>query len=252
MDDKKVSILGIPFDNLTRVEFLGQLLVRMEANQKTFLVTANPEIVMYAKEDNEYFDLLLKADYVAPDGIGIVRAAKKLGTPIKERVPGFELMLGLLELSNKNKKRVFFIGAEEEVIRQAVKNAEEIWPDLEVVGYHHGYFDHSDPEMIEYVQSLKPDLILVAFGFPRQEKWIYQYLQTAQHGIAVGVGGSFDVLSGKSKRAPKIVQELHIEWLYRLIKQPSRYRRMLALPAFMKEINKQRSLETMSKKREVK
>lgn len=250
MDDKKVSILGIPFDNLTRVEFLTRLLERMEANKKTFLVTANPEIVMYAKEDDEYYHLLLNADYIAPDGIGIVRAAKKLGTPIKERVPGFELMLGLLELSNMHKKRVYFIGAKEEVVTQAVKNAGKVWPNLVVAGYHHGYFDHSNNGMIERIKSLEPDLILVAFGFPRQEKWIHQYLETAEHGIAVGVGGSFDVLSGKAKRAPKIVQKLHIEWLYRLVKQPSRYRRMLALPAFMQQVKKQKHLEKTKKKRD--
>lgn len=250
MDDKKVSILGIPFDNLTRVEFLARLLARMEANQKTFLVTANPEIVMYAKEDDEYYNLLLKADYVAPDGIGIVRAAKKLGTPIKERVPGFELMLGLLELSNMHKKRVYFIGAKEEIVEKAVNNAEKLWPNLVVAGYHHGYFDHSDSAMIDHVKSVEPDLILVAFGFPRQEKWIHEYLKATGHGIAVGVGGSFDVLSGKAKRAPKIVQKLHVEWLYRLVKQPSRYRRMLALPAFMQEVNKQKALEKTKKKRD--
>lgn len=247
MNNEKISILGIPFNNLTRVEFLTQLLMRMENQQKTFLVTANPEIVMYAKEDDRYFDLLLKADYIAPDGIGIVRAAKTLKTPIKERVPGFELMLGLLELSSKYKKRVYFIGAQEEVIAKAVENAEKLWPGLEIVGYHHGYFDHSDPKMIEQVAALKPDLILVAFGFPRQEHWIHQYLQVADRGIAIGVGGSFDVLSGKSKRAPKIVQKLHIEWLYRLLKQPSRYKRMLALPVFMGEIRKQRQLKRVTK-----
>jgi len=243
MDEKKVSILGIPFDNLTQIEFLTRLLIRMERQQKTFLVTANPEIVMYAKEDPAYFDLLLKADYIAPDGIGIVRAAKKLNMPIRERVPGFDLMLGLLDLSNTHRKRVFFIGAQEEVIEQAVQNAKKRWPDMIIAGYHHGYFDHSDPKMIEQVKASKPDLILVAFGFPRQEKWIYQYLKSADYGIAVGVGGSFDVLSGKAKRAPKLVQKLHIEWLYRLMKQPSRYQRMLALPAFMKKVNQQKRKE---------
>lgn len=243
MDKKRVSILGIPFDNLTRKEFLKQLLVRMEKKQKTFLVTANPEIVMYAKEDETYKNLLLEADYVAPDGIGIVRAAKRLHTPIKERVPGYELMLGLLELSNIQNKRVYFIGAQEDVVAQAVANVKKTWPDLKVAGYHHGYFDHSDPKMIEKVQETKPDVILVAFGFPRQEKWIKEYLKTADHGIAIGVGGSFDVLSGKAKRAPKLAQKYHIEWLYRLLKQPSRYRRMLALPAFMREVYKQKKRE---------
>lgn len=240
MKENRVQVVGVPFDNLTRKEFLKELLLRMQGEEKTFLVTANPEIVMYAKEDQEYKKLLHEADYVAPDGIGIVRAAKKLGTPIKERVPGFELMLGLLELANLHNKRVYFIGAQEEVVEKAVENVRKQWPKLTIAGYHHGYFDHDSSEKIDMVQATNPDIVLVAFGFPRQEKWIKRYLETANHGIAIGVGGSFDVLSGKAKRAPKWTQKLHAEWLYRLAKQPSRYRRMLALPAFMKEVYKQK------------
>lgn len=243
MKRKRVQIVGVPFDNLSRKAFLRELLRRMREKQKTFLVTANPEIVMYAQEDQEYMQLLHDADFVAPDGIGIVRAARKLNMPIKERVPGFELMIGLLELANLYKKRVYFIGAQEEVVEKAVENVKQRWPDVEIAGYHNGYFNHSSPEKIQMVQATKPDIVLVAFGFPRQEKWIKHYLSTADSGIAIGVGGSFDVLSGKAKRAPNWAQKLHVEWLYRLAKQPSRYRRMLALPAFMREVCKQKKRE---------
>ncbi|PRY83474.1 WecB/TagA/CpsF family glycosyltransferase [Alkalibacterium olivapovliticus] len=242
----KITILGIPFDNLTRKEFLKQLYTRMENNDKTFLVTANPEIVMYALENPSYYNLLMEADYIAPDGIGIVRASKKLETPIKERVPGFELMLGLLEIANIDQKRVYFIGAKEDILDLTLKNVKEKWPDLVIAGSHHGYFDHDDPVMIQRVKASQPDIVLVAFGFPRQEKWIKTYLSKADKGIAVGVGGSFDVLSGKTKRAPFLVQRFHIEWLYRLIKQPSRYKRMLALPYFIKAVNKQHKQEESS------
>lgn len=239
----KITILGIPFDNMTRKEFLKQLYIRMETNEKTFLVTANPEIVMYALENPSYYRLLMEADYIAPDGIGIVQASKKLATPIKERVPGFELMLGLLEIANINKKRVYFIGAKEDIVDLTIKNVKEKWPDLVIAGHHHGYFDHDDPAMIDKVKHTEPDIVFVAFGFPRQEKWIKMYLNKADKGIAVGVGGSFDVLSGKTKRAPFLVQKFHIEWLYRLIKQPSRYKRMLAIPYFIKEVYKQHKEE---------
>lgn len=243
MKQNKVQVVGVPFDNLTRKEFLRQLLIRMQAREKTFLVTANPEIVMYAQEDAEYKQLLQEADLVAPDGIGIVRAARKLGTPVQERVPGFELMLGLLELAHLHGKRVYFIGAQESIVEKTVQNVKKRWPNLTVAGYHHGYFDHSSPEKIQMVKDAQPDIVFVAFGFPRQEKWIKKYLETADHGIAVGVGGSFDVLSGKAKRAPEWTQKLHAEWLYRLAMQPSRYKRMLALPAFMKEVHKQKKHE---------
>lgn len=236
----KVTILGVPFDNMTRKEFLKVLYKRMENKEKTFLVTANPEIVMFAKNNDDYFNLLLEADFIAPDGIGVVRAAKKLDTPIKERVPGFELMLGLLELAELDSRRVYFIGAKEEVLNLTIKNVKSRWPNIDIAGYHHGYFDHNDPEMIERVKETKPDIVLVAFGFPKQEIWIKKYLKEAEYGIAVGVGGSFDVISGKAKRAPFLVQHFHVEWLYRLIKQPSRYKRMSVLPVFLREIYKQR------------
>lgn len=246
MMESKVTILGIPFNNMTRKEFLKRLYERMNANQKTFLVTANPEIVMYAKNNKDYYDLLMQADYIAPDGIGIVKASRKLGTPVKERVPGFELMLGLLEIADLEKKKVYFIGAKEEIIELTVKNVNEKWPNIDVVGYHHGYFDHEDPEMLAEVNSKDPDILFVAFGFPRQEKWISRYLSQASHGIAVGVGGSFDVLSGRTKRAPRLVQYFHVEWLYRLIRQPSRYKRMAVLPKFLKEVYKQSKKEQAS------
>lgn len=237
--ESKVTILGIPFDNMTRKEFLKRLYERLNSQQKTFLVTANPEIVMYARDNRDYYDLLMQADYIAPDGIGIVKASHKLGTPIKERVPGFELMLGLLEIADLEKKNVYFIGAKEETIELTIEKVREKWPNINIVGYHHGYFDHEDPGMIERVKNTSPDIIFVAFGFPRQEKWISAYLSQVSHGIAVGVGGSFDVLSGKTKRAPGFVQSFHIEWLYRLIKQPSRYKRMSVLPKFLQEVYKQ-------------
>ncbi|GEK90498.1 WecB/TagA/CpsF family glycosyltransferase [Alkalibacterium kapii] len=241
--ETKVTILGIPFDNITRKDFLNALYKRMNNRQKTFLVTANPEIVMYAHDNEDYYKLLLQADYIAPDGIGIVKASRTLGKPIKERVPGYELMLGLLEMADLEKRNVYFIGAEEEVIESTVSRVKKKWPNINIAGYHHGYFNHADPEMIEKVKATEPDLIFVAFGFPRQEKWISNYLSQASHGIAVGVGGSFDVLSGKTKRAPALIQSLHIEWLYRLVRQPSRYKRMAVLPRFIKQVYRQKKKE---------
>lgn len=187
--ETKVTILGVPFDNITQEDFLKALYDRLVNKQKTFLVTANPEIVMYARDNEDYYQLLLQADYIAPDGIGIVKAARTLGKTIKERVPGYELMLGLLEIANIEKQNVYFIGAQEDTIELTVSEVERRWPNINIVGYHHGYFNHADPKMIEKVKNTDPDLIFVAFGFPRQEKWISNYLSQASHGIAVGVGG---------------------------------------------------------------
>jgi len=191
---------------------------------------------MYARKDNQYFNLLQNADYIAPDGIGIVSAANFLNTPLKQRVPGFELTLGLLEIANRLKKRVYFIGGKEWIVENTVEKVSNQWPDIEITGYHHGYFDHNDPAYIDMVKETNPDIVLVALGFPNQEKWGTSYLNETSQGIVMGVGGSFDVLSGNIKRAPNLVQKLNIEWLYRVVQNPKRYKRLCTIPRFMKTI----------------
>lgn len=247
MASNKVTILGISFDNFTREEFVHTLHERIQNQQKTFVVTANPEIVMYARTHPDYAATLSSADFIAPDGIGIVKAAQSLNTPIKERVPGYELMLDLLDVANKEGHRVYFLGARPEVVEKTVAKVSENWPSVRIAGYHHGYFDHSNPKMIKQVQQTKPDMIFVAFGFPRQENWIDEYLKTADKGLAMGVGGSFDVLSGNAKRAPQLVRKFHVEWLYRLVRQPSRWKRMLAIPQFLNHVRVQKKEKKVDK-----
>lgn len=240
MASEKVTILDISFDNYTRREFLEKLHKRIQKEEKTFVVTANPEIVMYARTHPDYAAILSEADFITPDGIGVVKAAQSLQTPIKERVPGFDLMLDLLNLANEKAYRVYFLGAKEEVSQKTVEVVAQKWPQIVIAGSHHGYFDHTDTKRMHEIKETQPDILLAALGFPRQEEWIHRYFQLADKGLAMGVGGSFDVLSGTAKRAPKLVRKFHIEWLYRLIKQPSRWKRMLALPQFMREVRHQK------------
>ena len=240
MEHEKVSVLGVAFDNKTKETFLEELMERIDHNQKSFVVTANPEIVMYAKKDPSYMSLIKKADYVIADGIGIIKGSEILGTPIVERVAGYDLMLALLEEANKKGSRVYLLGAKEDVLQSTVKKVIERYPSINLVGSRNGYFDSSDASVIESVQATQPDMVFVAIGYPRQEQWIHQYLTTASKGLLMGVGGSFDVLSGKSKRAPKIFIQLNSEWLYRLIKQPFRLKRMMALPQFLKEVRNEK------------
>ncbi|MEK4947760.1 WecB/TagA/CpsF family glycosyltransferase [Carnobacterium sp. FSL W8-0810] len=240
MNHEKVSILGVDFDNKTKEVFLEKLMERVNSQQKTFVVTANPEIVMYANSDAAYMSLLKEADYIAADGIGIVKGAQILETPIVERVAGFDLLTDLLEKANQQGSRVYFLGAKEEVLQQAVQNVQKKYPAIQLVGSRNGYFDFSDSSIIEAVQATQPDMIFVALGFPKQEQWIHQYLNSASKGLLMGVGGSFDVLSGQSKRAPKIFIDLNIEWLYRLIKQPTRLKRMMVLPKFLLEVKREK------------
>lgn len=240
MEHKKVSVLGVSFDNKTKENFLEELMDRVNHKQKSFVVTANPEIVMYAKKDPAYMSLIKKADYIIADGIGIIKGSKILGTPIVERVAGYDLMLALLEEANKKGSRVYLLGAQEEVLQNTVKTVRERYTSIHLVGARNGYFDFSDTSIIESVQATQPDMVFVALGYPKQEQWIQHYMTTASKGLLMGVGGSFDVLSGKSKRAPKFFIQLNMEWLYRLIKQPYRLKRMMALPHFLREVRNEK------------
>ncbi len=239
-----VEILNVPFINTTLNDFTNQLLNEHTLkSKKAFIVTANPEIVMYANQDSDYMKILNKADYITPDGIGIVKAANKLGKPLPERVTGFDLMKDLLEKADEYQMSVYLLGAKHEVIEEAKVNIEKTYPNLKIVGYHDGYFDWETNKVADEIDALKPDFVFVALGVPRQEKWISQNIDRFQKGVFMGVGGCFDVWAGAVKRAPEFWQKVHLEWFYRLINQPSRLGRMMAIPKFMMKINKQKAKE---------
>jgi N-acetylglucosaminyldiphosphoundecaprenol N-acetyl-beta-D-mannosaminyltransferase len=238
MDKQKVSILGIKFENKAFNEMFLTIKEHIIKEEKRFIVTANPEIVMYAKNNRYYNEIIQSADYVVPDGNGIIMASTIIKTPLKERVTGFDLMMELLNLANDQQLKVYLLGGKQEINKEAVSNINRKFPNLQLVGSHHGYFDIDQKEIPNEIENLKPDLIFVALGFPRQEEWISKYFSQFQKGIFIGVGGSIDVISGRAKRAPLIWQNLKVEWLYRLLKQPSRWKRMLVLPKFLIEIFK--------------
>lgn len=235
-----VRVMDVPFLSTRMANLVALMDERLMKKEKTFVVTANPEIVMAARNDAQYYQTLQEAHYVIPDGIGIVLGARLLGTPIVERLAGFDLMIHLLKLSSEKGYRVFMLGAEEKVIEEAVKRVKATYPNLELAGYHHGYISLEDDSVVQAIKATEPDIVLVGLGFPKQEYWIQTYMPQFNKGLFIGVGGSFDVLAGKAKRAPLIWQKLKIEWLHRLLQNPSRWRRMLALPAFGVEIIKER------------
>lgn len=243
---KKVDVLGIEFEHTTKTEIIHTLEKRIKDNKKTFIVTANPEIVMYAQRDSQYKNIVQSADYIIPDGIGIIMGAKLLKNPLPERIPGFDLMKDLLTIANKEQLRVFFLGARENVLNKAIDNVKHDYPGIQIAGCHHGFFNEEDPEVATMVQESNPDIVFVALGFPRQERWISKNAHLFQQGIFMGVGGSFDVLSGTVKRAPTLWRKLNIEWLYRLIKQPQRWKRMTFLPIFMLKVITTRKQDSKS------
>ncbi|WP_163969568.1 WecB/TagA/CpsF family glycosyltransferase [Oceanobacillus halotolerans] len=237
---KQVDLLGIPFLYTNLQQFVSLLDKRIQQKEKTFVVTANPEMVILARDDAAFMNVIHQATYITADGIGIVKAAGLLKNPLPERVTGYDTMLQLLTLANEKHYNVFLLGAHENVL-QTVKTKIEInYPGIRIVGAHNGYFNWEDNNIAESIKSAKPDITFVALGVPRQEKWIAENLHSFKHGVFIGVGGSFDVIAGTVKRAPAFWQKLNLEWFYRLLKQPSRWRRMLALPRFVLYIVKQK------------
>lgn len=205
--------------------FLKMLEKRINENQKTFVVTANPETLMIGAE-NTAFDKILRSEktVIVPDGIGVVKAANMLGYPVKERVTGVEIVQGLFQIADKNKKTVYLLGAKEEVVSRLAERIKEEYKSIDIAGYQNGYVKDRD-SVFEDIRALEPDIILVALGIPAQELLIARHYDKFDKGIFVGVGGSFDVLSGMKKRAPAIFIRLNLEWLYRIIKEPSRFGR---------------------------
>lgn len=234
---KKVSIMDIDFINITKKDLLNNYLYRhLDKKEKCYIVTANPEIVMKTKEDYTYKQTVQKADYVVPDGIGILIAAKYLKNPLSERISGYDLMIDLLEYAHIKGLHVYFLGAEESVNKKAVEKAKQKYSNLKIAGSHHGFFDIDDQEVVEEVRKSNADIVFVALGFPKQEEWIVRHIDYFSKGIFIGVGGSFDVLAEKVKRAPDIWIKLNLEWLYRLIQQPFRIKRVLKVFQFMIKI----------------
>ncbi|KRL12537.1 UDP-N-acetyl-D-mannosamine transferase [Schleiferilactobacillus perolens DSM 12744] len=236
---ERVNVLGMAFDNHTMAEFMTILGKRMRQEQGTFIVTANPEIVMYAREHPEYQRLVDEADFVTADGIGVVKGAQILGTPIKERVTGFDLMVNLLQLAAQQGYRVYLIGAKPGIADAAAKKAAQEFPGLQIVGTHDGYFELGDTQVDQAIIAAKPDMVFAAMGYPRQEQFIAALRNHLPDALFMGVGGSFDVLSGTVKRAPVFMQKAHLEWFYRLLKEPTRFKRMLILPKFLRVVHQE-------------
>lgn len=211
--------------NKSEESFYEILKKNLSQNKKTFIVTANPETFMMSEKDEEMRKLLLDNDtFLVPDGIGIVKAARMINYDVKERITGIDIANELLKLGNEQKKSIYLFGAKQEVIDSMIKVLEEDYSNLKLVGASNGYEKDKD-KVFEKIVKAKPDIVLVALGIPFQEKLIYKHLDEFDKGIFVGVGGSFDVISGHKKRAPKIFIKLNLEWLYRILKEPKRLKR---------------------------
>ena len=197
----------------------------LKNNKKTFVVTANPETFMISEKNEDVRKMLLdKETVMVPDGIGVLKAGKKIGYNIEERITGIDIANELLKFGNEQKKSIYLFGSKQEVIDSMKKVIKEQYPNLKQVGTSNGYVTDKD-KVFDEIVKLEPDIVLVALGIPLQEMLIYKHLNRFKKGIFVGIGGSFDVMSGMKKRAPKIFIKLNLEWLYRIMKEPKRFKR---------------------------
>lgn len=229
----KVNLLGAGIDGLTMEDTAERVAGFVRSGRPHRITTLNPEFLYRAQSEGRLLDLVNRADLVTPDGVGIVWACGVAGSPVPERVTGIDLMLRLVKLAASSGWRIFLLGAAPGVAGEAAKKLVQANPGLIVAGTHHGYFkDEESHTVAGLVREARADLLFVALGAPRQEEWIDAYLENTGAGAAMGVGGSFDVISGKVQRAPAWVRRMRLEWLARLLKEPSRWRRQLILPLF--------------------
>jgi len=228
----KLNILGVKIDNLTKDEVIAKLYDFLNSDKSHQIVTVNPEFIMAAQYDDEFRAILNKADTSVADGVGIKFAAKRFGQALKERIAGADLIFEIAKIAEQQNESVYFLGGRGKVPEKTAKELLEIYPRLKIAGYETGYrhwwWKLSDEKIIGHIRRSQADILFVAFHFPRQEKWIYHHLPSMPLvKLAMGVGGSFDYISGHVKRAPKWMRDIGLEWLYRLIRQPWRLPRIM-------------------------
>lgn len=234
----RIDVLGVGFDNLTLSEAVekGCELLRREGTH--YVVTPNPEIVEVCRENPAAREAVNGAALVLPDGIGVIRGAAMLGTPLKERVPGIEFAAGLLEKMAGEGMSLYLLGARPGVAETAAERLKERYPGLRVAGVHDGYFQEDGPIVADIRQS-GADAVFVCLGAPKQELWMAKNGPATGARLLCGLGGSLDVFAGTVKRAPKFWCDHGLEWFYRLCSDPRRLGRMMKLPLFLIHVKRE-------------
>lgn len=237
---KRACLFGLPINITTLDEAKEYLLSKDTPSQ---VVTINPEMISKAYKDNNLSDLIKNADLVVPDGIGVVLALKMIGVKTS-RIPGIELAYSLLKEAEKNGLKVALVGADEDTVQKAKEELLKDMPKLNLAYIRNGYFNKDEENVImQELEKLQPDILFAGLGFPKQEIFLKDFKNISNKTIMIGVGGSFDVWAKKLKRAPKLFQKLNLEWFYRLLCQPSRFKRIFpSIPLFLLQVPLKRKL----------
>ena len=227
--------MGVDVTTLNEQQLMTQIEEDIQQNQKVRIVAINPEKIMMAEQDPSLRQLLNESTYQIPDGIGVSIASKLSGGTVRGRVTGIGMMENLLTLANNKQLKIFMYGATPETVQQAAQNIQDRFPHLIVAGTLDGYVKDTQ-QIVTAINEAQPHILFVALGSPKQELFIKHNMAQLNVNVFQGVGGSFDVFSGHVKRAPELFQKTGTEWLFRLIKQPSRIKRQLALPMFLVKV----------------
>jgi len=240
---KRTNILNVPVDMVDEQEAMEIFRELMKTGDCSLIVTPNSEIIVNASGDPELKRIIEQADLIIPDGIGLVYASRIMGVPLSQRVTGIDFLEAIIGYLEATGQSIFFLGSKPGegnnpgIAEMAVEKMREKYKDLRVAGTHHGYFKEADEGgIVKAINDSGADFLCAALGSPKQEKFISCYRDELKVKAAIGVGGSLDVWAGTLKRAPEFYRNNGLEWLYRLIQQPSRYKRMAALPLFMMKV----------------
>lgn len=235
----RVNVLGVGFDDLTMEEAVERGAALLHSPGSHYVATPNPEIVEVCRENLAARQAVNAADLVLADGIGVVKGAKMLGTPLKGRVPGIEFAAGLMERMAREGLSLYLLGAKSGVAEAAGKNLAEKYPGLKIAGTHDGYFQEDAP-VIEAIRRSGADCVFVCLGAPKQELWMAKHGEKTGARLLCGLGGSLDVFAGVVERAPRFWSDHGLEWFYRLCKDPRRAGRMMKLPLFLVHVQKEK------------
>ena len=228
------SILGVKISAVDTETTLAAIEDFIRNGRPHMVVTADSSSVVLAQKDRELQDIITAADLVTPDSVGIIWASRRFGTPLPERVSGVDIVEHLCERAAQHGYKVFLLGAKPGVADDAADRLRQRYPGLTIAGTHHGFFEPEDSgSLVRKIRDAKPDILLVAMGIPLQEKWIHEHLAELGVPVSIGVGGTFDVISGRTKRAPRWMQRHGLEWLYRLVSSPRKIRKCSTLPVFV-------------------
>ena len=235
----RIDVLGVGFDNVTMAEAVEQGMALLHSEGSHYVVTPNPEIVEACRENGAARAAVNGADLVLPDGIGIIKGAAMLGTPLKEKTPGIEFAAHMMERMAGEGMSLYLLGAKPGIAEQAAEKLSAQYPGLKIAGTHDGYFKEDGP-VVEDIRQSGADCVFVCLGAPKQEFWMAKNGPATGARLLCGLGGSLDVFAGTVERAPKFWCDHGLEWFYRLCKEPKRIGRMMKLPLFLVHVKQEK------------